>query len=199
MCNVEVVVPPMAKRTANRTTVLFLVGHNAVGKPVFEEVLVDRLPGGTLHIIASPGVALGAAAGDEVTVNSDGTFRVEKRGMNVAVQVYGRAEFADEVLPELWALGGSFDGRATVGPNTVSVFTVPYRATFVLIEGIFNGLQIRHPELQWFFANVYDPVDTSHSVGGRLNRGVAATQLMVMRIRFGFNSLGVGWFSRTVC
>jgi Domain of unknown function (DUF4265) len=159
VCNVEVVVPLMAKRTENRTTASFLVGHNSVGKPVFEEVLVDRVTGGRLRIVASPGVALGAAAGDEVTMNSDGTFRVEKRGMNVAIQVYGRAEFADEVLPELRTLGGSFDGRATVGPNTVTVFTVPYRATFVVIEGIFNGLQIRYPEMQWFFANVYDPID----------------------------------------
>ena len=112
----------MAKQTENRSTASFLVGHNSVGKPVFEEVLVDRLPGGRLHIVASPGVVLGAAAGDEVTLNPDGTFRVEKRGMNVAVQVYGRAEFADEVLPELWALDGSFDGRATVGPNHSLLF-----------------------------------------------------------------------------
>jgi hypothetical protein len=41
VCNVEVVVPLTAKRTENRTTASFLVGHNSVGKPVFEEVLVD--------------------------------------------------------------------------------------------------------------------------------------------------------------
>lgn len=63
------------------------------------------------------------------------------------------------------------DGRA----RGLTVFTIPVSAGFACVEEIFNRLTKRHPEVEWYFGNVYDPVDGSHcSVGGRMREAAAS-------------------------
>jgi hypothetical protein len=138
-----------------RTTVSLVAGHASSGRPVLEEVLVDRLDADVYRIVATPGLVLGVAAGDTIRVQPDTGFTLLERGRNLAIQVYGPHELADEVVTDVWALGGSLDGRA----KGLTVFTIPVDATFPRVEAIFDGLAARHPEVEWYFGNVYDETD----------------------------------------
>jgi hypothetical protein len=75
--------------------------------------------------------------------------------MNLAVHVYGPHALADEAVVDVKGLGGTLDGRA---PN-LTVFTVPVTAGFAAVEAAFNRLVAQHPEVEWYFGNVYDPAD----------------------------------------
>ena len=140
---------------AERTTVDLVAGRKASGEPVFEEVLVDRLDGDTYRIVATPGLVLGVAADDIVRVSPEAQFEVVERGRNLAVQVYGRHEDVDEITKDVWELGGALDGRA----DNLTVYTIPVTAGFPRVEAVFNALVARHPDVEWYFGNVYDPED----------------------------------------
>ena len=98
---------------------------------------------------------LGVAAGDAILLRDDGRFEVTTRGGNLAVQAYGDHRLADDVVADVWTLGGALDGRA---PGA-TVFTIPVTAGFESVERVFNELIARHPDLEWYFGNVYDPRD----------------------------------------
>ena len=138
-----------------RTTVELEAGRKSTGDPVLEQVLVDSVDGGLHRLVASPTLVLGLAAGDTIQVHDDGRFDVKSRGGNLAVQVYGDHSLADEVVADVWTLGGALDGRA---PGA-TVFTIPVTAGFQSVERVFNELTARHPEMEWYFGNVYDPRD----------------------------------------
>jgi Domain of unknown function (DUF4265) len=140
---------------AERTTVDLVAGHKSSGEPVFEQVLVDRLDDGTYRIIATPGLVLGIAADDVVRVTPDSQYELVERGRNLAVQVYGNHDLVDEVTKDVWELGGALDGRA----DNLTVYTIPVTAGFPKVEQVFNDLVGRHPEVEWYFGNVYDNVD----------------------------------------
>jgi hypothetical protein len=144
-----------------RTTIQLEAGRRADGRPVLEAVLVDSLGDGLHRLIASPTLVLGLAAGDVIQEAGAGRFEVKSRGGNLAVCVYGDHSLADEVVPDVWALGGVLDGRA---PGA-TVFTVPVRAGFEKVEQVFNALLDRHPEMEWYYGNVYHPADGTTPLG----------------------------------
>lgn len=84
---------------------------------------------------------------------AEGTFKVVARGQNLAIQVYGSHAVVDEVTDDVARMGGGLDGRA---PG-VTVFTIPVAAGFAAVETLFNRLVERHPEVEWYFGNAYDP------------------------------------------
>lgn len=138
-----------------RTTIELEAGRRSNGEPVFEAVLVEPV-GGDLHrLVASPTLVLGLAAGDIIQLHGAGRFDVKTRGGNLAVCVYGDHAHADEVAADVWTLGGVLDGRA---PGA-TVFTIPVTAGFESVERVFNELTERHPEIEWYFGNVYDTTD----------------------------------------
>ena len=98
---------------------------------------------------------LGIAADDIVRVSPEAEFEVVERGRNLAVQVYGRHEDVDEITKDVWELGGALDGRA----DNLTVYTIPVTAGFPRVEAVFNELVARHPDVEWYFGNVYDPED----------------------------------------
>lgn len=69
------------------------------GQWVYEEVLVDRVGPDKYLVVATPGLVLGIARGDRIQWDG-GTAapRVTSRGGDLAVQVYGPHEIADEVV-----------------------------------------------------------------------------------------------------
>ena len=67
------------------------------------------------------------------------------------MQVYGSHDVVDEVTKDVWELGGSLDGRA----DNLTVYTIPVTAGFAQVEQVFNGLIDRHPDVEWYFGNVY--------------------------------------------
>ena len=48
---------------------------------------------------------------------------------------------------------------STAATNKVRVFTVPVSAGFGPVEAVFNSYTQRHPDVEWYFANVYDERD----------------------------------------
>lgn len=141
-----------------RSTVVVLAGRKSSGEPVMEELLVDDLGGGLYRLVITPGVALGLAAGDTVTVGEGGAPRVVRRGGNVALHLYGPHEVADLLTPEVERqLLGTMDGRA----RNLTVYTVPVSMGFAAIESMLSRFVKAHPEAEWFFANVYDDDGTT--------------------------------------
>lgn len=110
-----------------------------------EELLLDDLGGGLHRLVTTPGVALGLAAGDTVTVSKDGAARVVRRGGNVALHLYGPHDVADLVTPEVERqLLGTMDGRA----RNLTVYTVPVSLGFAAIESMLDRFVKVHPRDQ---------------------------------------------------
>lgn len=144
------------------TTIEILAGHRSDGSPVMEAVPATPADERSCYrLLASPGLAEGAAAGDLLRLRSDGGFEVYERGGNVAVQLFARtfpSESVEDVRARVEELGGCWlDG----GGNKVRVFTIPVSAGFPAIEAIFTAYLRAHPAAQWSFANVYEPDGTT--------------------------------------
>jgi len=111
------------------------------------------------RLSASPGLAQGAAADDEIELADDGSFEVIERGGNLAVQVLVADRFDERLVGELIvqveALGGRLDG----GEDRLRVFTIPVSAGFAPVESVFNAFIARQSGAEWLFGNVYDPDD----------------------------------------
>lgn len=135
-----------------------VAGRDSRGGPVFEDVPAVESDHGRYVLKGSPGLAHGAAAGDRVVLHADGTFDVVERGGNLAVQ--SLAELFDEgSLDELVAAVEELGGRLDGGHDRLRVFTVPVSAGFSPVEAVSDGYARRHPGVEWYFANVYDPRD----------------------------------------
>ena len=138
---------------------LLLLIEYREGRPLKEPVHAEEVGHGVFRLLDSPGLVQGIAAGDEFRlVGGDGAFEVTRRGGNLAVQVFStgpvaphRAELAERVA----RLGGTLDGAVERG----LVFTVPVSAGFPAVEAVFNGWVAERPGWEWYFGNVYDPVD----------------------------------------
>jgi hypothetical protein len=152
-------------RTAERSgAVRLLVSPGPSGRPVYEDVSARATGNGSWVLDASPGLALGTAAGDVVEVDPDGTFRVISRGGNVAVHVGAPAEMnpqRDALTEAIRALGGWLDRRGWTrdGTSSLSVYTIPVAAGFPAIQGALAAFSSAAPGSEWYYANVYDPAD----------------------------------------
>ncbi len=123
---------------------------------MFEDVPASPVIGGGRLLACSPGLALGAAAGDEIQVDESGTFRVLRHGGNLAVHVHGEEPLnVDTVDADLQQLGGCLDG----GHDRLRIFTVPVTAGFPAIEAVLEAFVAKTPGAEWYFGNVYDPAD----------------------------------------
>lgn len=141
-----------------KTVVNLNLGPGPSGRPVFEEVLVEARGRDRYLLVASPGLALGVAAGDEIEVDESGRFRVLTRGGNLCVQVF-RKEHIDEVdrfaSTRIMQLHGRLDGRSA----KQVVYTIPVSAGFPAIERILADVMATYPDVEWGFGNVYDERD----------------------------------------
>lgn len=159
---------PLTQRMARDSIVLMpeprslIAGRKGNGDVVHEQVLVERVSDGVFELVKSPGLVLGVAAGDHLFIAADGSFDILKRGMNVAVQLFGddpagnAISHIESVLSEGFrGIGGRLDGRA----DRLLVYTVPVRAGFPKIERVLNDAVARVQGVNWFFGNVYDIED----------------------------------------
>jgi hypothetical protein len=134
------------------TTIRLIAGQKSSGEPVYEELLVDPLGGDRYRVVASPGLVLGLASGDEIIAGPDQTFELATRGGNLSIHVYGPHSIVNTLAPRIGALGGWLDGRA---PN-LTVFTIPVSVGFPEVERVLNDFVGQHSGTEWYFANVYD-------------------------------------------
>src|SRR4051812_2524491 len=98
-------------------TIHIVAGQNSQGELMLEAVPAEDLGAGRFRLAGSPGLAQGAAAGDEIALHDGGSFEVLKRGMNLAVEVLVAGRFDERLLrqlqTEVQALGGRLDGGET--------------------------------------------------------------------------------------
>lgn len=136
-----------------------LAAHSTAGRPVFEELLVERLSSeGRYRLLKSPGLVLGLAAGDEFELDSAGNRHVTRRAGNVCIQVFGDdglSEAETFLARDLEALSGRIDGRS----SKEIVLTIPSASGFYAIEQLMKSLGSRFPGIEWHYGNVYDPSD----------------------------------------
>lgn len=129
------------------------------GQPLTEPVHAESLGDGMYRLLYTPGLVQGIAAGDEFSlVGDEGAFRVRRRGGNLAVQLYSKqpvASFRTELAALVASLGGWLDGAIEKG----LVFTIPVTVGFSAVEKLFDTWVAEHPGWEWYYGNVYDPVD----------------------------------------
>lgn len=133
-------------------------GLSSQGLPVYEEVLAERLGPKHYRLTKSPGLVLGLAAGDEFQVDEEGAFQVTKYGQNICIQIFSRSAVnacEQRIAPDIDKLGGWLDGKA----EKELVFTVPVSVGFQRIEEVLNGAAADLNDYEWYYGNVYDPVD----------------------------------------
>jgi len=138
--------------------VALLAGRKASGEPVLEQVPAEHVGDAGYRLLGTPGLALGCAEGDVVTVADDGDFEVVARGGNLSVLVHG-----EHLAGILAALRRTF---ATIGgtveaPEDIAfvVITVPVAAGFSAVERAVGEAVGDAPGAQWFYGNVYDELD----------------------------------------
>jgi hypothetical protein len=98
------------------------------------------------------------AAGDVIQIDEGLTPRVISRGRNLCIQVYSKSagrQVEDALVQNLRPLGGYLDGKS---PRQL-VFTVPVAAGFEAIEKRLTIALTPFPDVEWFYGNVYDPLD----------------------------------------
>jgi hypothetical protein len=154
--NEEVEMPSTDEKSG---AVRLLVSPGPSGRPVYEDVSARATGNGGWVLDASPGLALGTAAGDVVEVDPDGTFRVISRGGNVAVHVSAPADVGpqrDALTEAIRALGGWLDGRGWTrdGASSLSVYTIPAAAGFAAIQDALAAFSSAAPGSEWYYANV---------------------------------------------
>jgi len=139
-------------------TIDLRAGEKPSGEPVHEEIPVQPLGGRQFRLLASPTLALGVAAGDQVEMDDQGGYSILRRGSNVVVHVYADEKLDHaSLIVEVNGLGGVLDGRADAPPDAfVSTFTIPSRAGFAQIEQVFTRYAAAHPTVRWSYGNVYD-------------------------------------------
>ena len=144
-----------------RSTIDLEVGKNRDGSPFIESILVDVLGENRYRVVASPGLAEGIAADDEIELAPDERlgYRTLKRGGNISIQFFWHdgdiKKCLRELEPKAEAMGGRLDGET---PGLL-VFTLPAKAGFPTIERIFNDAKSRYPGSHWMYGNVFDPAD----------------------------------------
>jgi hypothetical protein len=112
-------------------------------------------------LLGTPALAEGCAAGDTLSIREDGSFKVTRRGGNVAV-----LSFADprqpltvdetELLRQAMAPLNAVVEMPEGGPFLV--VTVPVAASFPAVETAMNDWQ-RRTGREWTYGNVYDEND----------------------------------------
>lgn len=125
------------------------------GSEEFEPVHTERIGSNLFRVLYSPGLVYGVAAGDEIELLPDKTFRVVHHGFNLAVRVLspnGVAEFTSDLTEKVEWLGGTLDGRVENGLS----FTIPLSAGFGAIERVFGEAVRTYAGLLWEYGNVYD-------------------------------------------
>jgi hypothetical protein len=144
-------------------TVRLLVQIGPSGRPVHEDVPAVR-EGAGWRLSASPGLAMGAAAGDLLRVGPDHSFEVVERGRNIAVHVSAPASAGADLArlkAELESLGGWSDGVGWTRDksSSLTVFTIPFKAGFASVEAALTRYRSAVPAGEWYYVNVYDPAD----------------------------------------
>lgn len=146
------------------------VDESSRGNPVYEKLAVEALGDDTYRLLASPGLVLGLAKGDEIRfLPADGSHELLRRGGYLSLQVYvgatGKRNARELISKVQEKLGGSWDGET----EKQLVFSVPVKTGFSAVEACFKGFCEENPDTEWYYGNVYDVSDGTTPLNWWLN------------------------------
>jgi hypothetical protein len=123
-------------------------------EPVHVEPLGER----RWRLLHSPGFVDGVAAGDEIELlDSAGSFRILRRGGNVAIHLFSESPIAPVRAQLDREVRARLSGRVDGGIERGLVFTVPVSTGLPVIAGFFDDFVRSHPGMTWSYNNIYDP------------------------------------------
>lgn len=141
-------------------TIELYAGSDPKGAEVREEVRTTPLGDSLFKVMQSPGLVQGVAAGDVISLESkdQSRFHVKERGGNLCVQVFCNAvndQIHENFNSHIVGIGGWMDGCS----HKELVFTIPVSVGFGVIEEVLNSLVGSCQGCEWYYGNVYDPID----------------------------------------
>jgi len=134
------------------------------GEGQLEAVPAVPVGEGRYKILASPGFAPGAAAGDVIEIDPDrkGHFKVVERSGNLCIQVFfvnadmeERKRVLDRSTAKVRSIGGWLDGGKDVANSHLIIYTIPVTSGFPAIERVMNEIAKEPTFATWMFGNVY--------------------------------------------
>ena len=141
-------------------TINVYAGESSMGNKVYEELPVVPIADGYFRVMASPGLVLGLAKGDEIKFNSNsGHFEVIKRGNNLCIQLYITPAMSEQINLLATEVANRFDGTMDGRSEKQVVFSVHISKGFAEIESVFNNFVDHNPGAEWYYGNVYDEED----------------------------------------
>ncbi|GAA2398416.1 hypothetical protein Cme02nite_07040 [Catellatospora methionotrophica] len=121
------------------------------GQLITEVLPARALPGGLAELLGSPGLVMGAAAGDVLVLQASG-FQVVRRGPNDCVQVYADPPLDDHAMAWLAKAFEAAGGYVEAPPQRqFAVVTVPSAAGREQVEAIMAEAGTQIPGLEWQF------------------------------------------------
>jgi len=134
------------------------------GEGKLEAVPAVAVGEGRYKILASPGFAPGAAAGDVIELDPDrnGHFKVIERSRNLCIQVFfvnadmeERKRVLDRATVSVRAIGGWLDGGMDVANSHLVIYTIPVDVGFPEVERVMGEIAKEPTFATWMFGNVY--------------------------------------------
>jgi hypothetical protein len=124
------------------------------GTDSFELVPAYHIEDSRYKIAASPGLAPGVAAGDEIELSqeSKGGFTVLRRGGNICVQLFladgtlgDRILLAEQIANRIKPIGGWIDGGMDTDIGHLLMLTIPLTSNFIPIEKVLASISNDFP------------------------------------------------------
>lgn len=140
-------------------TIELIAGRHPNGEIIVERVLVAPQPAANSYqLLKSPVFVRGIARADviEAMASPKGGFKVQQHGGNLCVRVFSKQAIAgleQSLTIEVEKLGGDLD----VSEERVLVYSIHVSCGFSAIESLFDEQLGNHPEVVWYYGNVYDP------------------------------------------
>ncbi|GKT26893.1 DUF4265 domain-containing protein [Acidovorax sp. SUPP3334] len=137
----------------NFSIIKILAGHNKNG-PVHEELPAKQLDDGAYRLLASPGLVLGLAKNDLISLNQEGEARLLRHGGNFCIQIYlenpdqAKISKAAEIIDS--KLSGTIDGTG----GGVIAFSVPISNGFQKTNDTFDQISSLLGS-EYYYTNVY--------------------------------------------
>ena len=130
------------------------------GRRLYETLPAVALGGDRYKLLASPGMVLGIAKGDEIKMFAEGgEFELINRGGNLCIQLYKPPDGSTNIdsLAEKIETdrGGTLDGWT----HRLAVFSVPVRSGFNSVEIVMDDFVRSNMGCEWCYGNVYDDND----------------------------------------
>lgn len=140
-------------------TLELIAGRHPNGELIVERVLVaPQQAENSYQLLKSPVFVRGIARADviEAMASPKGGFKVQQHGGNLCVRVFSKqpvASLEQALTIEVEKLGGDLD----VSEERVLVYSIHVSCGFSAIETLFDQQLGNHPDVVWYYGNVYDP------------------------------------------